>query len=288
MWGVRGIPCLVLIALITSSPLAQAADAESDADAARRHFTRGSKDFDLGRYDDAIKEYMAAYDAKPDPALLYNIAQVHKLAGHIAEAIRFYRVYLMKMPDASNAYEVRAKIAELQKALDQQQKAQAMPPDVVKPLGSLPVKQTVVVEPSDVTPATTAPPATAPATTSASAPEVDVRPARGAKIAGFTLAAGGLALVGVGIGLSVIAQQDANQLTATDRQGGVFDRNKDDTGRTFGVVGPVLIGVGAAVAVVGGVVVGIAYRRAHHHAAATALLPRSTSVSSRGAFQLAF
>ncbi len=114
-----------------------AATAKGDnRDVAREHYLQGTKDFDLGLYDDAIKEYMAAYQAKDDPALLYNLGQAHRAAQHAVEALHFYKRYLTKVPDAPNAAEVQAKIGELQKLIDQQTKLQAMPPAGPAPLGS--------------------------------------------------------------------------------------------------------------------------------------------------------
>lgn len=224
-----------------------------DVEAAKRHFAQGTKDFDLGLYDDAIKEYMAAYDAKPDPALLYNIAQAHKLAGHPEQALRFYKTYLIRSPDAPNASEVTAKIAELQKAVDQQQKARAMPPDQVKPLGSVPPPATTA----------TAPPTPAPAVAVAEPRHEDAHRGRTQQIAGIAVAAVGVAALGAGIGMSVVAKQDADALSSLDQQHGVFDPGKDSTGRALGTAGPALIGVGAAAVVVGGVVFILGRRAAH-------------------------
>ncbi len=98
---------------------------------------------------------MAAYQAKDDPALLYNLGQAHRAAQHSAEALHFYKRYLAKVPDARNAAEVQAKIAELQKLIDQQSKAQAMPPAGPAPLGSAqtqsaPAPAPIVVAPAPV------------------------------------------------------------------------------------------------------------------------------------------
>jgi len=250
----RLLPALaVASALLVAGARVAHAD---DVEAARQHYAQGSKSFDLGLYDQAVKEYMAAYEAKPDPALLYNIAQAHKLAGHPEQAIRFYRTYLSRVPDAQNADEVRAKIAELQKAVDQQQKAQSMPPDHVKPLGSVAPTPTVAAAPSP-SPSASSTPAVR------DVPADDAHRARTEKIAGIAVAGVGVATLAVGIGLSVKATQDANQLSALDRQGGVFDSATDASGRTLGKVGPALIGVGAAAVVVGGVVFLIGRRAAH-------------------------
>ena len=246
-----------------------------DIEAARQHYQQGSKQFDLGLYDKAIQEYMAAYDAKPDPALLYNIAQAHKLAGHAAEAIRFYRVYLMRVRDAPNGDEVRAKIAELQRAIDQQKKAQTMPPDQTKPLGSIRAAAEGApgdrapgdrasgdraptggaAEPASPAATTTAPGEPNAATVNRDVPAADaIRPSRAMKIAGITAGAVGVATLIAGIGLSVVAKQDADQLTASAQQQQVFDPSKDRTGRTLGAAGPALIGVGAVVTVAGTIV----------------------------------
>ena len=52
--------------LIALCPLAARAD---DAATAREHYQKGTSNYDLGRYADAIKEFEAAYEIKNDPAL---------------------------------------------------------------------------------------------------------------------------------------------------------------------------------------------------------------------------
>lgn len=69
-----------------------------DAVAAREHAQKATTFYKLAKYDDAIREFEAAYEAKADPALLYNIAQCHRLAGHDSEALRLYRNYLRDAP----------------------------------------------------------------------------------------------------------------------------------------------------------------------------------------------
>jgi len=240
-WGVL---VALSIALPTLSPAVARAD---DREVAREHFIKGSKDFDLGLYDDAIKEYMAAYEAKADPALLYNIAQAHRLAGHSPEALRFYKMFLTKVPAAQNSDEVRAKIAELEKLIAQQKKAQTMPPDQVKPLGSTP-------EPTAAPPSPTPTPPLVPPGPSIPPGPVDLHAGRTKKIAGLAVAGIGVAALVTGIALSAVAKSDSDALTKLDQSGGVWDPSKDSAGRTFGLVGPVLIGVGAAAVAAGGVV----------------------------------
>ncbi len=235
------------LSLILVFALVGAARADDRA-LAREHFQKGSKAFALGAYDEAIAEYSAAYRAKDDPALLYNIAQAHRLATHAADALRFYKMYLSLLPKAPNRDEVEGKIAELQKLVDQQKKtATAMPPDSVKQ-----PSETSRIEPPPEKPP--APIAVNPAPPAPPAPEraavVDLHPGRAKKIAGVTVAGVGVAALVVGIALGAVAKGYEDDIVAQ------YDPRKASDGDTFGTVGPVLIGIGGA-AVVAGVVVAV-------------------------------
>lgn len=227
---------------------------------------KGTKAFDLGIYDEAITEYMEAYRIKDDPAILYNLGQAHRLAGHAADATRFYRMYLTKVPRAENREEVELKIRELQKAVDQQQKTQQLPPD--QTIG--PASDPAPVPATETSaPASTTEPANAPATVVSQPDRRETHPGRTMKVAGLTVAAVGVAALATGIGLSVSALQLSDELSAPDA---VFDPDKEARGQTFGVAGPALIGVGAAAAVAGAVVAGLGFRD-EKRARAVAILP---------------
>lgn len=100
-----------------------------DVPAAREHYAKGKRLYDLGRFADAAKEYEAAYQAKDDPALLYNLGQAHRLAHENPAALLAYKAYLRNVPDAPNRAEVEQRITELQTAVDAQERArQAAPP----------------------------------------------------------------------------------------------------------------------------------------------------------------
>jgi len=129
------------------------ADQADDVNAARLHYKKGTRAFELGHYTEAIKEYEAAYEAKDDPALLYNIGQAYRLNGNTSEALRAYKSYLHRLPDAPNADEVRNRIDELQKTLDAQQRAKPAPAPAPPPLTTAPAPATA---PATPTPATTA------------------------------------------------------------------------------------------------------------------------------------
>src|SRR5262245_12068524 len=108
---------LVIALLIAHVGFAHA----DDRALAREHYQRGTKAFDLGFYEQAIREYTAAYQAVDDPAILYNLGQANRLAGHHQDAARFYRIYLTKVPRAGNREDVEHKIAELDKTVEQQE-----------------------------------------------------------------------------------------------------------------------------------------------------------------------
>ena len=108
----------VALSIGTAARRAQAqapAPVPGDTNAARTHYERGTRFYDLGKYDDAVREFEAAYEAKGDPAFLYNLAQSHRLAGHVDEALRFYRTYLRYVPKAPNRADIEAKIKTLEK-----------------------------------------------------------------------------------------------------------------------------------------------------------------------------
>ena len=140
-----------------------------DVSAAREHYRRGTTLFDLQKYIEAAHEYELAYEAKDDPALLFNIAQSYRLGGDAIKALGAYKAYLRRVPHPPNREEVASRILELQKLADQQKRSQEAPP-----IGTLPVEtkggDTIATTPPTTPPATatTTPPAeTAPPPSSA-------------------------------------------------------------------------------------------------------------------------
>jgi hypothetical protein len=125
--GVSGFP-----------PVARAAPEDPAAAEAKKHYEEGTKAFNLGEYPRAIAEFKATYNAKPDPLLLYNIAQSYRLAGDASQALFFYKSFLRNMPDASNRKEVEGRVKTLEKQVAEQKKdPSTAPPPVIVP--SLPL-----------------------------------------------------------------------------------------------------------------------------------------------------
>jgi tetratricopeptide (TPR) repeat protein len=96
---------------------AQAA-AESDKAVARAHYETATRLYDVREYADALKEYKAAYIAKPDPAFLFNIGQCYRKMGKNPEAIDFFQQFLKKAPpDDPNRALVEARIRNIEAGL---------------------------------------------------------------------------------------------------------------------------------------------------------------------------
>jgi len=89
--------------------------------AARAHFDKAEKAFNLGHFDDALAGYQAAYEALPLPAFLFNIAQCHRNLRNREQAVFFYQRYLSLAPDAPNHTVVEELIAEQKRLLEYEQ-----------------------------------------------------------------------------------------------------------------------------------------------------------------------
>jgi tetratricopeptide (TPR) repeat protein len=84
-------------------------------DAARAHTKTATAAFNVGSYAEAAAEYERAYRLVPDPVLLFNIGQAHRLGGNAEKAIVAYKSYLRTAPaDAPNREQVEKRIEDLE------------------------------------------------------------------------------------------------------------------------------------------------------------------------------
>ncbi|MGB8299070.1 MAG: tetratricopeptide repeat protein [Polyangia bacterium] len=264
-----------------------------DEGSAREHYVKGTRAYELGLYDEAIAEYMAAYKIKDDPALLFNLGQAHRLAGQAAEALRLYKTYLSKVPEAANRADVEGKIRELKELVEKQkQQPQTEPPAV-----SAPVPPPPAAEPAPPIPAPVAPGAAtdvgasgkpAPAAVVQSAASEGSPPGRGMKVAGIAVAASGLALVGTGIAFGVLAKQAGDQLTQLDQQHSVFDPSKQSAGQRDQVIEGVCIGVGAAAVASGTILYLVGRRRGQDAPQAITVSPAVAAHSAGATLRMVF
>jgi outer membrane receptor protein involved in Fe transport len=103
----RPIACALLAALL-SAPAAMA-DARSEA---KRHFREGMALIGAGKVERGIAELKIAYDIKPHPDLLYNIARAYVDLGRIPEALDYFQRYVATNPeDKAQVEGVMARLA---------------------------------------------------------------------------------------------------------------------------------------------------------------------------------
>jgi tetratricopeptide (TPR) repeat protein len=86
------------------------ADAQAVAQAA---FDRAQADFSAGRFKQAAAGFAEAYEQKPFPQFLFNIAASYDKAGDRQRAVQNYQLYLSMAPDAADADKVRNRIHRL-------------------------------------------------------------------------------------------------------------------------------------------------------------------------------
>lgn len=89
---------------------------------ARQLFQEGQKQFDLGNWDAAARGFSQAYELRPDPKLLYNMAQAYRRGGNARRAVDLYKNYLMKDPKSPLRAEVEERIRGLQRQIDDEDK----------------------------------------------------------------------------------------------------------------------------------------------------------------------
>jgi tetratricopeptide (TPR) repeat protein len=89
------------------------APATSDVKAAHQYYELGAQAYEKGDYAAALRAFEAAWAEAPNPELQFNIARCHERMFQWDAAAEAYETYLKAKPDATDAYEMKARIAEL-------------------------------------------------------------------------------------------------------------------------------------------------------------------------------
>jgi tetratricopeptide (TPR) repeat protein len=87
--------------------------------AARRHYERGKKLFNLQKFDEALVEFQKAYDADPIPDFLFNIGQCQRNLGDYQAAIFSFKNFLKSDPETERRDQVARLIEELERKVDE-------------------------------------------------------------------------------------------------------------------------------------------------------------------------
>jgi tetratricopeptide (TPR) repeat protein len=117
----------LLVSLLLLPSLAQAAGAPPPAedaaatDARRAHaktrYEEGAAAYAAGRFKDAVDMFLAADRLAPSAPLSFNIARAYEKLGDDSRALRWYRDYLRRAPDAANASDVKGLVEKLEDRL---------------------------------------------------------------------------------------------------------------------------------------------------------------------------
>ena len=174
------MPSLALLLALAGLPFraAHAGAGGGDQSEARAYFDKATAAFALGKYPAAADNFERAFELKPDPALLYNAAQAHRLAGNKERALTLYQNYLRLYAKAVRRAEVETRVEELKKAIERDRQLATSPPTTTMP-SSLPPGPPVFdpTAPSALGPVVVAPPAGATAASPASHAGAEAKPA---------------------------------------------------------------------------------------------------------------
>jgi tetratricopeptide (TPR) repeat protein len=142
---------VVAAALLALTPRPAHADNRA---VAREAYREGTRYFEVGDFQSALASFKKAYVAYEEPAFLFNMAQCYRLLKNNQEALRAYKLYLRKVPQAPNREEIVRLIAQIEIAIEQERITSTMPPvEPVAPGG----KKVARTQPRPTTPGTTSP-----------------------------------------------------------------------------------------------------------------------------------
>lgn len=218
---VTAVACVAVIVSV-APPVAHAQSDERLDEEARGIFVAGRAAFDDGRWQEALDYFQRAYELSSRPGLLYNIGQTADRMRQDAVALEAFERYLELMPDAPNRAAVEARLPVLREAVAAAEaetlaaEAEASPPPDVAP--------------------------------------IQVEPDTAAPTAPIIVLVTGVATAAAGGVLLLMANGAGNSVTDADEGTAWTDVQSDyDASGTLGVTGGVLLGLGAALAVGGGI-----------------------------------
>ena len=205
------IRALALAVLVASTGLAAAEDAES-------LYQEGQTAYDAKNYDAALAAWTKSYELSKLPALLFNIAQAHRLRGDCAEAVARYKQFVAADPQSSERGDAEGFIKDLEPTC---------PKPIVTPVKPV-VKDTIVPVGN---------------------------PGRGKRVAAYVVGGAGLAVVAVGAFFGTQASSIADEVKTDCADGCSFDaiKAKDAEGRVAERNQFIAYGVGGAALLTSGI-----------------------------------
>jgi tetratricopeptide (TPR) repeat protein len=266
---------LLFFVILLTAARARAAGAKPDADAANKaaakaHFQQGTAAYALADYDNAIREYEAAYKLFPLPDILFNIAQSYRFKGEKKIAVDYYQRYLRAQSIGGAADEARAHIAELARLIELEAREAERRAEEKRAADEAAQRAAAQTKPrieNDHVP----PPNLGPA-----------RRGRVEKIAGVALIAVGVAALAAGgafVGLAKAANDDF--LHPRD---GVFNASAEDKRSLYSTLDITFFAVGGAAAISGITLLLVGHHHAHNWSLAPVVSPERAALSLTGRF----
>ena len=207
---------------------------------ARAHFEIGNGMYRLGDYPGALREFAAGYELTKKPGFLINLGHTYRKLHDLARAKEMYQRYLAVTPPDDPAR------AQLQQVLsDIETELRSQPPHAPEPIPS---------------PAPALIPTTPTLSASATAPTPPRRRNRAMIVSGAVLGVLGVGLVAGGGATASLADGLAQELNDLDARRGTFDPSKADQYHLDRSLEGSLLGIGAAFAVTGIVLIAVGAR----------------------------
>jgi tetratricopeptide (TPR) repeat protein len=235
---------------------ARSAAANPTADA-ERYYNNGQTAYDAKRYDDAIAAWDKSYALSHLPALVYNLAQAHRLHGDCAEALDAYKRFV---------------------ELDPKSPQRASAEGFIRDLDPCPAP-TGVMEPPPPPP--TLPPSPPSLPPSPPHHAMVAHASSGERVAGIVVAGVGVATAAVGGYFGAQAQSLASQVRTACASGCEYDavKSKDQQGRSDETLQYVLYATGGAAIVTGAIVFALGSRQHVETPVAVAPLPGGAALT---------
>ena len=127
------------------------AQSRADLVEAKQAYEEAARAFNLGQWDEAVAGFQKSYKLSGDAALLFNVAQAQRQAGHYREAVITYKSFLREVPETPYRENVEAKIRDLEST--EAKAAADKPAEVPAPVSPPPVaKQALPVAPAPLAP----------------------------------------------------------------------------------------------------------------------------------------
>lgn len=208
-----------------------AAQTTDDA-AAQAHFSAAASYYDMGSYEDALREFRVAYDLSQRPGLLYNLSLCYQQLGQLTEAADALERYLAGVEDIPNRATLTVRLSNLR---ERAARGETHAGDTET--GAATVEPTVEAEASE-----------APESTETEARVAPAESLNVGAIAGFSVAAVGVIGAAVFGALTLSTNGDLSSGCGSSR---TCDAGQINTLQTYALLTDISFGVALAGAAVG-------------------------------------